>query len=183
METEKKIIDVICKNVVKKYFYFVNVTSISIKNNTGVIYIIVNCVVDDNVHFIYRIQYGAGIQTEHSLILYRNNKPTYTLVPGYQKYWFSIDWILYQAFDTAGYEFLNIIWPYSDNNNLIQFITNEYIRVRKLLPKLKIFLLINVRLKLFCRDILGLISNLILFFFVFFSFFVLLLKKLKKKKK
>ena len=90
--------------------------------------------------------------------------PTYTLVPGYQKYWFSIDWILYQAFDTAGYEFLNIIWPYSDGNNLIRFIGNEYTRVHELLPKLKTFLLINIRLKLFCRDIAIYISNLILFF-------------------
>jgi len=168
------------QNVVKKYFYYGDVKSISI-DKVGEKLLNVNCVVNSDTRFEYNITVSNECRNYYTIHLFTKNKEYY-LIPAYEpgKYVYVDGMGLVIMFNNTGYEFLLKIWPYYDKKqHIVNFIDSEFIRVRDLLPKLKTFLLINLRLKLFCRDIAIYISNRILFFLFFF--FVFCCKKRKKQ--
>ncbi len=176
-----QIVDVVCKNVVKKYFYYGDVKSISI-DKVGEKLLNVNCVVNSDTRFEYNITVTNECRNYYTLHLFTKNKEYY-LIPAYEpgRYVYVDAMGAITMFNTTGYEFLLKIWPYyNKKQHIVNFIDSEYIRVRDLLLKLKTFLLINLRLKLFCRDIAIYISNRILFF-LFFLFLFFCCKKGKNK--
>ena len=68
-----KIVDVVCQNVVKKYFYYGDVKSISI-DKVGEKLLNVNCVVNSDTRFEYNIIVTNECRNYYTLHLFTKNK-------------------------------------------------------------------------------------------------------------